>query len=120
MSAPLSRTFAILPPPSHVSTPFWHPQDNTVAKDEVSAHMGMFNAKSNDGFYALGLRVVADVGARIEEEGVIRREKAMSLDMEPAIDHSEGSKGGVGDGKEGLAIANESQGWDLRNATRHA
>lgn len=71
---PIARTFAILPPPKHVAAPYWFPQDNSISKDEVSAHMGMFNATTNDGFYALGLRVVGDVGARIEEEGVIRRD----------------------------------------------
>lgn len=48
--------------------------------------MGMFNAKSNDGFYALGLRVVADVGARIEREGVVRRE--------PCVEGFEGERAG--------------------------
>ena len=52
----------------------------------MSAHMGMFNAKSNDGFYALGLRVVADVGARIEREGVVRRE--------PCVEGFEGERAG--------------------------
>ena len=34
--------------------------------------MGMFNPKTNDGFYELGLEVVHDIGERIEEEGVGR------------------------------------------------
>ena len=45
---------------------------NTLATDEVSAHMGMFNPKTNDGFYELGLEVVHVIGERIEEEGVGR------------------------------------------------
>lgn len=45
---------------------------NTIAKDEVSAHMGMFNAKTNDGFYELGLQVVRALAERIEREGVGR------------------------------------------------
>lgn len=32
--------------------------------------MGMFNPKTNDGFYDLGLAVVRGIGERIEEEGV--------------------------------------------------
>lgn len=34
--------------------------------------MGMFNPKTNDGFYELGLEVVHRIGERIEEEGVGR------------------------------------------------
>lgn len=32
--------------------------------------MNMFNSKSNDGFYELGLAVVRGIAERIEEEGV--------------------------------------------------
>jgi hypothetical protein len=32
--------------------------------------MGMFNPKTNDGFYDLGLVVVKGIGERVEEEGV--------------------------------------------------
>jgi hypothetical protein len=45
---------------------------NTVAKDEVTAHMGMFNPRSNDGFYDLGLATVRIIAARLEEEGIQR------------------------------------------------
>ena len=34
--------------------------------------MGMFNPRTNDGFYDLGLTVVQGLGERIEEEGVGR------------------------------------------------
>ena len=43
-----------------------------MAKDEVNAHMYMFNAKTNDGFYDLGLEVTRGIAERIEEEGVGR------------------------------------------------
>ncbi|ADV20132.1 Hypothetical Protein CGB_B1020W [Cryptococcus gattii WM276] len=70
----VSRTFAILPPTPHLLFPRWRPATNTIAKDEVSAHMGMFNPKTNDGFYDLGLAVVKEIGERIESEGVGRKE----------------------------------------------
>ncbi|OXG36566.1 hypothetical protein C367_00093 [Cryptococcus neoformans Ze90-1] len=70
----VSRTFAILPPTSHPLYPLWRHAANTLAKDEVSAHMGMFNPKTNDGFYDLGLAVVKEIGERIESEGVGRKE----------------------------------------------
>ncbi|WVQ82449.1 hypothetical protein IAT38_004577 [Cryptococcus sp. DSM 104549] len=68
----VSRTFAIIPPSTSPLYPNFHPATNTLAKDEVSAHMGMFNPKTNDGFYDLGLAVVRAIGERIEEEGVGR------------------------------------------------
>jgi len=68
----VTRTFTILPPISHPTYPRWQPQTNTVAPDEVQAHMNMFNPRTNDGFYDLGLVVVMEIGERIEEEGVGR------------------------------------------------
>lgn len=64
------RTFCILPPMTHPLYPKWSPATNTLAQDEISAHMGMFNPKTNDGFYDLGLVVVKGIGERVEEEGV--------------------------------------------------
>ncbi|ODN79712.1 hypothetical protein L202_03636 [Cryptococcus amylolentus CBS 6039] len=70
----VARTFSILPPTNHPLYPYFRPASNTLAKDEVSAHMGMFNPKTNDGFYDLGLAVVKEIGERIEREGVGRKE----------------------------------------------
>lgn len=49
------RTFIILPPKT--SRPFSHfiPASNGMAPDELQAHTGMFTAKTNDGYYMLGL-----------------------------------------------------------------
>ncbi|ORX36872.1 hypothetical protein BD324DRAFT_651349 [Kockovaella imperatae] len=65
-----SRTFIILPSTSHPLYPRFRPASNSLASDEVSAHMGMFNAKTNDGFYDLGLEVMRGMGERVEEAGV--------------------------------------------------
>ena len=81
-----SRTFSILPPTSHPLYHLWAPASNTIATDEISAHMGMFNPRTNDGFYDLGLAVASGLAERIEEEGVGRiggteplREEGMTL-----------------------------------------
>ena len=65
-----SRTFTIPPPSSHPLYPHFIPSSNSLSSDEVSAHMGMFNARTNDGFYDLGLAVIRGIGQRVEEEGV--------------------------------------------------
>ncbi|KLT40835.1 hypothetical protein CC85DRAFT_329607 [Cutaneotrichosporon oleaginosum] len=66
------RTFAIIPSPSEAIATHWMPAINTVAKDEVNAHMGMFNPRNNDGFYDLGLATVRIIAERLEEEGIHR------------------------------------------------
>ncbi|KAK4686754.1 hypothetical protein P7C73_g3373, partial [Tremellales sp. Uapishka_1] len=68
----VGRTFSLLPTTTHPLYPNFKSAPNTIATDEVSAHMGMFNPKTNDGFYDLGLEVVNGIGERIEEEGVDR------------------------------------------------
>ena len=52
---PSPRTFIILPqaPSQYVSHFLQAP--NTIAGDEIEAHTGMFDAKTNDGYYELGL-----------------------------------------------------------------
>jgi len=61
-SNPTPRTFIILPKANTGANPdpakYFLPAENHIAEDEVEAHTGMFNAKTNDGYYELGLRVV--------------------------------------------------------------
>ncbi|KAL1405372.1 hypothetical protein Q8F55_009003 [Vanrija albida] len=61
------RTFAIVPSASGATADAWIPASNTRASDEVEAHTGMFNPRTNDGFYDLGLAVVRDLGLRLQE-----------------------------------------------------
>ncbi|OCF42781.1 hypothetical protein I317_03383 [Kwoniella heveanensis CBS 569] len=88
----VNRTFAILPPMNHPLWPHFKAATNTMATDEVSAHMGMFNPKTNDGFYDLGLEVVKVIGERIEEEGVGRSDLA-DLDQEELFDLTDKEEG---------------------------
>ncbi|KAK7695740.1 hypothetical protein QCA50_000376 [Cerrena zonata] len=50
-----ARTFIILPKPSSSYASHFLPAQNGLASDEISAHTGMFDAKTNDGYYELGL-----------------------------------------------------------------
>jgi hypothetical protein len=77
----LSRTFTILPATTHSTYDRWRPASNTLATDEVAAHMGMFAPKTNDGFYDLGLAVAQQIGERIEEEGVGRSLTVLDQDF---------------------------------------
>ncbi|KAF7965198.1 hypothetical protein HWV62_45222 [Athelia sp. TMB] len=49
------KTFIILPPEDSKSISHFTPATNSLAPDELQAHTGMFAAKTNDGYYALGL-----------------------------------------------------------------
>ncbi|CAE6420948.1 unnamed protein product [Rhizoctonia solani] len=55
---PSERTFIILPPKGSLAAQkkVFTPAHNTLAADEIAAHIGMFEAQTNDGYYTLGLR----------------------------------------------------------------
>lgn len=50
-----SRTFIVLPKRNSRHFSRFLPAKNGVAPDELQAHTGMFGAKTNDGYYELGL-----------------------------------------------------------------
>ncbi|KAG9092193.1 hypothetical protein FRC06_000199, partial [Ceratobasidium sp. 370] len=60
---PRERTFIVLPPKSSLAAQkgAFIPAHNALAADEVAAHVGMFEAQSNDGYYTLGLRAAENV-----------------------------------------------------------
>ncbi|KAK0242575.1 hypothetical protein EDD85DRAFT_294862 [Armillaria nabsnona] len=63
---PNTRTFIVLPKKNARSAGNFLPANNGVAPDELQAHTGMFGAKSNDGYYELGLQT-----AKIVREAVM-------------------------------------------------
>ena len=66
----------------------------------------MFDPKTNDGFYELGLEVVHDIGERIEEEGIGRARNGDGSGMGDRF-----SVGVVdGDEKDGWREEKDSQG----------
>ncbi|PBK72773.1 hypothetical protein ARMSODRAFT_953174 [Armillaria solidipes] len=63
---PNARTFIVLPKKNARSAGNFLPANNSVAPDELQAHTGMFGAKTNDGYYELGLQT-----AKIVREAVM-------------------------------------------------
>lgn len=53
-----ARTFVVLPKRNARSANNFVPAKNGIAPDELQAHTGMFSAKTNDGYYELGLETV--------------------------------------------------------------
>ncbi|KAL7421529.1 hypothetical protein Q5752_003298 [Cryptotrichosporon argae] len=114
-----ARTFALLPPRTHPTFPHWRPATNTRAADEVGAHMYMFNGRTNDGFYELGLAVVRVIGERIEAGGV---ERGVRVDAEVEVE-DEGTEGTEGievagrQGEEGVpgTTARVADGWRVEH-----
>lgn len=83
------RTFIILPPDNSKSFSHFSPAANNVAPDELQAHTGIFSAKTNDGYYALGLetskiiREAVNIGRGLVQDGA--REAASEAAAEGAM-----------------------------------
>jgi hypothetical protein len=60
-SRPQPYTFCILPAAGAPGAGHFVPAPNARAENEVDAHCGMFEARTNDGYYQLGLDTVAVV-----------------------------------------------------------
>ncbi|KAJ7781068.1 hypothetical protein B0H16DRAFT_1496985 [Mycena metata] len=59
------RTFIVLPKKNARSEPHFILARNGVALDELEAHTGMFSAKTNDGYYDLGLQTAGIIGEAV-------------------------------------------------------
>ncbi|KDQ64254.1 hypothetical protein JAAARDRAFT_118213 [Jaapia argillacea MUCL 33604] len=82
------RTFIVLPDSSSPYASHFFPTRNTLAEDEVQAHIGMFEASTNDGYYELGLET-----AMVIREGIMTgrglvddkgKEEVMEVEEKPA------------------------------------
>ncbi|WWC70424.1 uncharacterized protein I206_104375 [Kwoniella pini CBS 10737] len=109
----VSRTFAILPPMTHPLYKYFNAASNNLAKDEVSAHMGMFNPKTNDGFYDLGLEVVRAIGEKIEEEGVGRSDVKGLDEVLAELDDLEADEETIPAGKAGWGVEKDEKGNEI-------
>ncbi|EIW61435.1 uncharacterized protein TRAVEDRAFT_27033 [Trametes versicolor FP-101664 SS1] len=74
---PSPRTFAVLPRPKTPLGAHFVANRNTLASDEIQAHTGMFDSKTNDGYYELGLSTAQLVRVAIQ------RHRAASAPPQP-------------------------------------
>lgn len=70
-----ARSFCLLPASTHPLYTDWRSSTSSLAPDEVSAHIGMFNPTTNEAFYTLGL----DVSRSILEAVEYARERDKAL-----------------------------------------
>ncbi|PVF99986.1 hypothetical protein CPB86DRAFT_255879 [Serendipita vermifera] len=71
------RTFIILPLSSAPAASYFIAARNSKAEDEIQAHMGMFEPKTNDGYYELGLRTAQIIRESIHS--LLEGEKTMRV-----------------------------------------
>jgi len=88
---PQPRTFCALPETSSSAFQHFVPAPNTLAEDEVRAHVSMFDPAKNDGYYQLGLDAAAIIRRIVEDEGAVLRNAVVELETENPIDPSKGS-----------------------------
>ncbi|KAH7914406.1 hypothetical protein BJ138DRAFT_1177332, partial [Hygrophoropsis aurantiaca] len=63
-----SRTFSILPSRTSSAATHFIASRNTLAIDEIQAHISMFDPKSNDGYYELGLQTAKAIRETIHNQ----------------------------------------------------
>jgi hypothetical protein len=88
---PQPRTFCTLPEPSSSASQHFFPAPNTVAEDEVRAHVSMFDPGKNDGYYQLGLEAAALIRRVVEDEGAVPQSTVVGSEAESPIDQNKGS-----------------------------
>ncbi|PSS35486.1 hypothetical protein PHLCEN_2v1641 [Hermanssonia centrifuga] len=89
---PSARTFIVLPKASSPFISHFLQAPNTLAGDETEAHTGMFDGKTNDGYYELGLltaqlirEVMFDSRNKLtEDESNVTRHRSAEDSAKPA------------------------------------
>jgi hypothetical protein len=82
------RTFIILPLSNAPAASYFVAAHNSKAPDEIQAHVGMFDAKTNDGYYELGLKTAQLIRESIHS--LLEGEKTMRVsDSDKADEEAE-------------------------------
>lgn len=81
------RTFVVLPRKDARAAGTFVRAHNSVAPDELQAHTGMFSAKTNDGYYELGLETAKLIREALmfgrgvfEDPNVVQNELEQEMD----------------------------------------
>ncbi|KDN38520.1 hypothetical protein K437DRAFT_259383 [Tilletiaria anomala UBC 951] len=96
-NAGTSRVFIILPPADKEVAKSFTPCVNTRAKDEVDAHISMFNPMNNDDYYRMGQVSALVIGRSLASErmtGTQSRSQRETDADEPPPDRMQGSRQG--------------------------
>ncbi|KAG8754565.1 hypothetical protein FRC14_004945 [Serendipita sp. 396] len=108
LGQPRPRTFMILPSQNATAAPYFVAATNSLASDEVQAHIGMFDAKSNDGYYELGLKtthLIREAICTLMENERTMEVRGATSDTATMNDELEANREAVGrDGREAEAI----------------
>lgn len=76
-----ARTFIVRPKQETILAEHFIEARNTLAEDEVQAHTGMFDSKTNDGYYELGLvtaQFIRDAVANCREAAARKEQNVVS------------------------------------------
>lgn len=91
------RTFIILPPRSARAAGSFTAMDNSSAADEVEAHISMFSAKHNPGYFELGLKTSGLIAVCLDNEsrfGDQRQAQQQSDERRGDLDEEKGLRDG--------------------------
>ena len=86
-----SRTFCTLPETSSSAFQHFVPAPNTLAEDEVRAHVSMFDPGKNDGYYQLGLEAAAMIRRSIEDKRAVFQSLLVESETENPADQNKAS-----------------------------
>jgi hypothetical protein len=99
---PSPRTFCLLPESTEDAFRHFVPARNTLAEDEVRAHVSMFEPGRNDGYYQLGLEVAAVIRQALADRRTVVHNTVLESGVENQVKdvHGVGEQQATGDGSD--------------------